>query len=262
MKELLIVIVVLPLILFATEWLSSDYFDEFSDSYAKSSAKKGEGKFVNVYSLLRNIDLRKSALTFVIVSLFLITLRSLLSGKYQVLVGEVVLISIAAISILGLSSYAKFRKRTILIERYESELPELISMLTLLMSAGESVTSAITYLSQFTNSSCGKVFHEVITMQKSGASITQALDKAVEKTHSRSFRKLTDSIALSIDRGSPLTVTLLNQTAESRSQYKAHLLRRAGKAELKLMVPVVFLILPLSIVFALLPSLQSLSTVI
>jgi tight adherence protein C len=58
-----------------------------------------------------------------------------------------------------------------------------------------------------------------------------------------------------------LSAVLANQTFESRSAYKAELLKVAGKAELKLMIPIVFLILPISIVFALLPSLKALSNV-
>ena len=60
-------------------------------------------------------------------------------------------------------------------------------------------------------------------------------------------------------RGTPLIETLSHAVAEARNIERANLLTAAGKAEISMMIPVVFLILPISILFALYPSLTSLS---
>jgi tight adherence protein C len=46
---------------------------------------------------------------------------------------------------------------------------------------------------------------------------------------------------------------------ESRNQERVRLLAAAGKSEITMMIPVVFLILPVSILFALYPSLMNLN---
>jgi tight adherence protein C len=48
--------------------------------------------------------------------------------------------------------------------------------------------------------------------------------------------------------------TLKNLIGETRNQSKILVMQRAGKAEIQLLIPVVFLILPISVMFAIWPS--------
>jgi tight adherence protein C len=52
---------------------------------------------------------------------------------------------------------------------------------------------------------------------------------------------------------------LQRHAAEARQIQRNHLMDKAGKAEISMMVPVVFLILPVSILFALWPSVTHLN---
>jgi tight adherence protein C len=63
---------------------------------------------------------------------------------------------------------------------------------------------------------------------------------------------------IAVERGSPLVEVVNRQVEEVRNQERARLLEAAGKAEIAMMVPVVFLILPISVLFALWPSYYSL----
>ena len=65
-------------------------------------------------------------------------------------------------------------------------------------------------------------------------------------------------LILGIERGSSLTPILIAQVKDARTARKNQILQKAGKAEIALMIPVVFLILPISILFALWPSYQQL----
>jgi tight adherence protein C len=64
---------------------------------------------------------------------------------------------------------------------------------------------------------------------------------------------------ISLSRGTSLVETLSHNVQESRNQERVRLLTAAGKAEINMMIPVVFLILPISILFALFPSITALN---
>ena len=62
------------------------------------------------------------------------------------------------------------------------------------------------------------------------------------------------NILIAIERGTPLAEVISRQVDEVRQAQRTSLLEKAGKAEIALMIPVVFLILPVSVLFALWPS--------
>jgi len=56
-----------------------------------------------------------------------------------------------------------------------------------------------------------------------------------------------------LDRGTPIVEVLRAQAQDSRDEAKRQLLELAGKKEVAMLVPVVFLILPITIAFAIFP---------
>jgi tight adherence protein C len=104
-----------------------------------------------------------------------------------------------------------------------------------------------------------KEFGVVVAEVENGKAFTTAIDEMSKRTNSDSIRRFTDSLVISISRGTPLVETLTHSANESRNQERIRILTAAGKSEISMMVPVVFLILPISILFALFPSLTSLN---
>ena len=62
-------------------------------------------------------------------------------------------------------------------------------------------------------------------------------------------------IAAALERGTPLAEVLRAQAQDSRDQAKRELLESAGRKEVAMLVPLVFLILPTTIAFAVFPAL-------
>ena len=62
-----------------------------------------------------------------------------------------------------------------------------------------------------------------------------------------------------ISRGVPLVDVLQSQAREAKNAQRNRIISIASKSEVSMMVPVVFLILPISILFALWPSLSNLN---
>jgi tight adherence protein C len=156
----------------------------------------------------------------------------------------------------GLNKRIALKRRTI-----ESEFPAVIEMLTLSIGAGESAPSAIRRIATRADGYLARDFALVISDIERGKPFHIALDALSKKHASNSVRRFTDSLIISLSRGTPLIETLVHSAQEARSTEKVHLLAAAGKSEIAMMIPVVFLILPISILFALFPSLASLQLI-
>ena len=93
---------------------------------------------------------------------------------------------------------------------------------------------------------------------RNGLNLAQALDILNRQVDSAIIRRFCDSLAISIERGSSLIDVVGRHVEEVRQAQRILISDRASKAEIALMVPIVFLILPISILFALWPSYYSL----
>jgi Flp pilus assembly protein TadB len=145
-------------------------------------------------------------------------------------------------------------------KEFDGELPTQIQLLTVLISSGISPARAIALLSTRSNSISCQKFAEVVQGIEGGESVVEALDKLVQRNQSLVLRRFITSLIFGIERGSSLTPILISQVRDARLASKSETLKRAGKAEIALLIPVVFLILPISILFALWPSYQQLES--
>ena len=142
----------------------------------------------------------------------------------------------------------------------EDEIGTQIQLLTILISSGMSPARSISVLSNSANSVSSRALKRVVQDVESGYSLIEALDRLKTAYPSTSLRRFVTTLILGIERGSALTPILTAQVRDSRTAHKNEIMRRAGKAEIGLMIPVVFLILPISILFALWPSYQQLGS--
>jgi tight adherence protein C len=192
----------------------------------------------------------------------LISLTSLLLFFRIIAIHSWVLLNLLLIAVVlvvterGLNKRIERKRRTI-----EGEFPAIIEMLTLAIGAGESPSSAIRRIATRADGYLARDFSIVITEIERGKPFHLALDALSRKLASNSVRRFVDSLIISISRGTPLVETLAHSAQEARNREKVHLLAAAGKSEIAMMIPVVFLILPISILFALFPSLASLQLI-
>lgn len=140
----------------------------------------------------------------------------------------------------------------------ESEFPAIVEMLTLAIGSGESPTSAMSRIALRADGFLARDFRQVILQVEKGVPFHLALDEMSRRAKSVTLRRFVDSMIISITRGAPLVEVLSHGAQEARNNERIKLLDKAGKSEIAMMIPVVFLILPISILFALFPSLASL----
>ena len=77
------------------------------------------------------------------------------------------------------------------------------------------------------------------------------------RTPLASLGRFGEGVSVAIERGTPLAEVLRAQAADVREAGKRRLLEAGGRKEIAMMVPVVFLVLPVTVLFALFPGLIS-----
>ena len=140
----------------------------------------------------------------------------------------------------------------------EEEFPSIVELFAVLVSAGESPSTAMLRISERANGEMAKNFKGALIELRSGKNLTQSLEVLGSQVDSTMVRRFCDTLILAMERGTSLSDVLSRQVEEVRAEQHASLLTAAGKAEIALMIPVIFLILPISVLFALWPSYISL----
>jgi len=151
---------------------------------------------------------------------------------------------------------SQVKKQRLLID---SEFPAIIEMYTLATSAGESPLSAMERISKRGHGSIANQFAMAVQLVKTGKPFHLALDEMSRGLDSLLIRRFVDSLIIATLRGAPVIEVLQRHAQEARESERNRVLGAAAKAEIAMMIPVVFLILPISILFALWPSLTNLN---
>lgn len=140
----------------------------------------------------------------------------------------------------------------------ELEFPMVVELFAIFLSANVSPASALLRISERAEGEFASILRDAVKDIQHGANFGQALDVLNERVSSPMVRRFCDSLMIAVERGSPLLEVVSRQVEEVRQAQRTALLEAAGKAEIGLMIPVVFLILPISVLFALWPSYFSL----
>lgn len=139
-------------------------------------------------------------------------------------------------------------------ELIELEFPSVVELFAILLAGSMSPATALLRISERITGEFASVLRDSVSEIQDGANFSQALDVVSSRVKSPMVRRFCDSLTIAIERGTPLLDVVHRQVEEVRQQQRSKLLESAGKAEIGLMIPVVFLILPVSVLFALWPS--------
>ena len=144
----------------------------------------------------------------------------------------------------------------------QEELPTAIDLLTLSIMAGESVPAGFTRVAKLLRTGIGSEFEKVVADIRAGSSTVDALDDLRRRVPLPGVARLVDALITGIERGAPLADVLRAQAEDGREARRRMLLELGGRREVLMLVPVVFLIMPVVVVFALLPGLVSLDLLV
>jgi tight adherence protein C len=133
-------------------------------------------------------------------------------------------------------------------------LPDVAAVLGLLLAAGLPVPVAISWLAPRTSGEIGKLLAALSANLELGADITEELS-ALADYGDPGLTELAEKLKLMIERGAGVSSQVMELAGTLRSALYRELLAKAGSNETKMLIPTVFLILPVTVLFALFPSL-------
>ena len=138
--------------------------------------------------------------------------------------------------------------------RMAAELPTVLEFLTLSLSAGEGILDAIRRVSRISRGELASELATVTTAVSTGLPLAESLNALARKLDIASFTRATEQLIGALERGTPLSDVLRAQAQDSRVESRRDLLESAGKKEVAMLFPLVFLILPMTILFAVFPA--------
>ncbi|MBU6144523.1 MAG: type II secretion system F family protein [Acidobacteria bacterium] len=134
------------------------------------------------------------------------------------------------------------------------EIPDFCNVLWFLVSAGHNLEHALRITVSRTSGCLSAEFRQVIEKVDYGSVLQQELDLLASTAKSEPIRELATKLSVSIVNGSGLADQLAEFITSSSAKLRSKLLDKAAKSETKMMIPLVFIILPITVVFALYPS--------
>lgn len=142
--------------------------------------------------------------------------------------------------------------------RMMAEFPALAELMALAVGAGESAASALDRVARSSSGVLSAEFGTVLAQTRTGMPLVEALNQFSVRVNVPALARFVDGISVAINRGTPLADVLRAQAQDVRDVAKRELMESAGRKEIGMMVPLIFGVLPLTVVFAVFPGLAML----
>jgi tight adherence protein C len=138
-------------------------------------------------------------------------------------------------------------------ERVLAELPVIAELLALAVAAGEGPVAALERVVRRSNGALSQELGRVLGDIRTGQPVASAFDDYSARTGLPVVARFADGIAVAVERGTPLAEVLHAQAGDVREARRRALIESGARREIAMMVPVVFLVLPTTIIFAFWP---------
>ena len=134
------------------------------------------------------------------------------------------------------------------------ELPDFTQALGLLLANGLPVNVALGWLAPRSTGELAEIFGYFNAELELGADPVELL-RELAKHPNPGLAELAEKLSVSMTRGAPISSQVMAHAQSARAGLQRRLLRQAGSNETKMLIPIIFCILPITILFAIFPSL-------
>jgi tight adherence protein C len=145
--------------------------------------------------------------------------------------------------------------------RLIAELPTVAELLALAVAAGEDAAAALERVARVSGGELAGELGRALAATRAGEPLAASLDRLARSTPLPAVARFVDGLVVAIERGTPLADVLYAQAADARAAGRRALLEAGARKEVGMLIPVVFLVLPICVVFALYPAVRGLSIV-
>ena len=135
-----------------------------------------------------------------------------------------------------------------------AEFPTVAELLALAVGAGEGATGALERVCRLSQGELAAELRQCLADARAGANLAAALQGLADRTGLASLARFVDGIVVAVERGTPLADVLRSQAQDVREAGRRAVMEEGGKKEIAMMVPVVFLVLPVTVLFAIYPA--------
>jgi tight adherence protein C len=144
-----------------------------------------------------------------------------------------------------LTGQVRARERRII-----AEFPTVAELLALAVAAGESPVAALDRVVRRSGGELSSDLARVLAAVRTGEPVSSAFDRLAASSGLPLVSRFAQGISVAVERGTPLADVLHAQAADVRDAGRRELIEVAARREVLMMVPVVFLVLPVTVMFA------------
>lgn len=146
--------------------------------------------------------------------------------------------------------------------RMMAEFPTLAELLALAVAAGEGPVAALDRVVRCSHGELSAELSRVLAEIRTGTPVASAFDALAARTGLAAVARFAEGIAIAVERGTPLADVLHAQAGDVREAGRRALIESGARREVLMMVPVVFLVLPVVVLFAFWPGYVNLRLVV
>lgn len=146
--------------------------------------------------------------------------------------------------------------------RMLQQLPVVAELLAFAVAAGESPVLAIERVAGTVSGDLAGEMRIAIGDIRDGRSINDALRGVAERCDIPEVDRFVDGMVVALERGTPIADVLRAQAADARAGERNRLMELAGRKDVAMLIPVVFLILPTVVLIALYPGFTTLQLIV
>ena len=140
-----------------------------------------------------------------------------------------------------------------------AEFPTVAELLALAVAAGESPVGALDRVVRRSAGALSDELAAVLAEIRTGEPVSHAFDRLAAESGVPVVSRFAQGVAVAVERGTPLADVLHARAADVREAGRRELIESAARREVFMMVPVVFLVLPVTVLFAFWPGVVGLS---
>ena len=181
------------------------------------------------------------------------------AGALFLVVGDGGVVTLVMMTVVGLglgvtgADYLLSRRAARREARMLTEFPTVAELLALAVGAGEGAVGALDRVCRLSHGELAGELRRCLADARAGANLPTALHGLADRTGLPSLRRFVDGVVIAVQRGTPLAEVLRAQAQDVREEGRRALMEAGGRKEIAMMVPVVFLILPVTVLFAVFP---------
>jgi tight adherence protein C len=147
-------------------------------------------------------------------------------------------------------------------ESIDDALPDVAELLACAVSAGESLLLALARAGEECGGPLAGPIRQAVAAVHAGAGLEDGLREWADASRSDAVRRFVDAVLVARERGTPLAEVLQALAADARARQRRRMVERAGRRDIAMLVPVVFLVLPAVVVVALYPAVVGLRLIV